>query len=207
MLHHATLFLALLLSPRPAGVSEGSDTTRICLAPASVESSVGDASTASAALRDLFTSFLAGPSLRAQPLTARLASQVHEEAQQASCPYLLLTTLKHEHKRSGGGLLGRMATGAAQQGVWEAGVGSKTAAGRIAGEAAYGAASQAAYTYANSVHNKDEVTLAYRLEQGDGKALLDKSDKRKAKMDGEDLLTPMVQQAAEAVVAAVGQRP
>jgi len=188
-------------------LSAGGDTTRICLAPASVESSVGDASTASGALRDLFTSFLAGPSLRAQPLTARLASQVREEAQQASCPYLLVTTLKHEHKRGGGGLLGRMATDAAKQGVWEAGVGSRSVAGRIAGQAAYGAASQAAYTYANSVHNKDEVTLAYRLEQGDGKALLDKSDKRKAKMDGEDLLTPLVQQAAEAVVAAVGQRP
>lgn len=203
MPHPATLLLALLLSPRPAEASMGSDTTRICLAPASVESSVGDASTASGALRDLFTSFLTGPSLRAQPLTARLASQVHEEAQQAGCPYLLLATL--EHKRGGGGLVGRMATSAAQQGVWEAGVGSASAAGRIAGQAAYGAASQAASTYAASVHNKDEVTLAYRLEQGDGKALLDKSDKRKAKADSEDLLTPMVQQAAEAIVGVISR--
>jgi len=205
MLHHATFYFALSLATGSAGAPE-LDTTHICLAPASVEASVGDASTASAAVRDLFTSFLTGPSLRAQPLAARLASQVREEAHQASCPYLLLTTLKHEHKSSGGGLLGRMATGAAQQGVWEAGVGSRSTAGRIAGEAAYAAASQAASTYANSVHNKDEVTLGYRLEQGDGKVLLEKSDKRKAKMDGEDLLTPMVQQAAEAVVAAVGRQ-
>lgn len=203
MPHPATLLLVLSLSSRPAQASMGSDTTRICLAPASVESSVGDASTASGAVRDLFTSFLTGPSLRAQPLSARLASQVHEEAQQAGCPYLLLTTLTH--KRSGGGLVGRMATSAAQQGVWEAGVGSSSAAGRIAGEAAYGAASQAASTYAASVHNKDEVTLAYRLEQSDGKALLDKSDKRKAKADSEDLLTPMVQQAAEAIVGVISR--
>ena len=34
MPHPATLLLALLLSPRPAEASMGSDTTRICLAPA-----------------------------------------------------------------------------------------------------------------------------------------------------------------------------
>jgi hypothetical protein len=35
--------------------------------------------------------------------------------------------------------------------------------------------------------------------------LIEKTDKRKAKSDGEDLLTPMVQQAAEAIAAAVTQ--
>lgn len=183
------------------------DTTRICLAPTAVETSVGDATLAANALRETFASFLTGPSLRPQPLTARLASQVREEARQSSCPYLLLTTFNHTHKQGGGGLLGRMAAGAAQQGAWEAGATSGSAVGRVAGQAAYGAAGQAAYNYVASVHAKDEVTLVYRLETADGKVLIEKTDKRKAKMDGEDLLTPMVQQASEAVVGAIGQRP
>jgi len=186
-----------------AMLSGGSDTSRVCLAPTSVEVSSGDATTAGTAVRDVFTSFLTGPSLHPQVLTARLASQVGEEARQASCPYLLLTTLKHEHKRSGGGVLGRMAAGAAQQGAWEAGVSSGSTAGRIAGQAAYGAAGQAAYNYAVSVHDKDEITLGYRLESGDGQVLIEKTDKRKAKSDGEDLLTPMVQQASEAIAGVI----
>jgi hypothetical protein len=176
---------------------------RICLAPASVESGSGSATSAGDAVRESFTSYLTGPSLRTDPLKARLASQVKEEAKQAGCPYLLLTTIKHVQKRSGGGLLKRMAAGAAQQGAWEAGVTSGSAAGRIAGQAAYGAAGQAAHDYAYTVRNKDELTLGYRLEAPDGKVLIEKRDKRKAQQDGEDLLTPMVQTASEAIAAAV----
>ena len=104
-------------SPR----QDSTQVTRICLAPASVEASSGSATAASDAARETFTSYLTGPSLRPEPLKARLASQAKEEAKQSGCPYLLLTTIKHVQKRSGGGLLGRMAAGAAQQGAWEAG--------------------------------------------------------------------------------------
>jgi hypothetical protein len=96
-----------------------------------------------------------------------------------------------------------MAAGAAQQGAWEAGLSSGSTAGRIAGQAAYGAAGQAAYDYAVTVHDKDEITLGYRLESGDGQVLIEKTDKRKAKSDGEDLLTPMVQEAAEAIAGVI----
>ena len=80
--------------------------TRICLAPASIESTSGSANAAIDAARETFTTYLTGPTLEAKPLQARLASQVREEARQADCRYLLLTTLKHEHKRSGGGVEG-----------------------------------------------------------------------------------------------------
>lgn len=192
-----TSFVAAALAAQ-----DSTQVTRICLAPASVEASSGSATAASDAAREAFTSYLTGPSLRPEPLKARLESQAKEEAKQAGCPYLLLTTIKHVQKRSGGGLLGRMAAGAAQQGAWEAGVASGSAAGRIAGQAAYGAAGQAAYNYAVTIHSKDELTLGYRLETADGKVLVEKRDKRKAKQDGEDLLSPMVEKAAEEIVAA-----
>ncbi len=200
----AAAALALLAGAR-AAAQDSPPITRICLAPASVETSSGTASSAMDAARESFTSFLTGPSLRAEALKARLASQVKEEAKQAGCPYLLLTTIKHVQKRSGGGILRKMAAGAAQQGAWEAGVASGSTAGRIAGQAAYGAAGQAAHDYAVAVRNKDELTLGYRLETPDGKVLIEKREKRKAQQDGEDLLSPLVQQASEAIVAAVAQ--
>ena len=204
----ALVALATALLAGTPGIARAlgqADTTWICLAPTSVEENSGNASKAMDASRETFTGFLTGPSLAPHPLKARLESQVREEARQAGCPYLLLTTLKHVQKRTGGSVFGKMAAGAAQQGAWEAGVASGSAAGRVAGQAAYGAAGQAAYNYAIAVHNKDELTLKYRLEKSDGTVLVEKEDKRKAKSDGEDLLTPMVQQASEAIATAVGK--
>jgi len=201
---YGMIALLPLADPAGADAQEKAAATRICLAPAGVEANSGSTDAAIDAVRETFTKYLSGPSIVAQPLTARLVSQAREEARQAGCPYLVLPTLKHEQKKSGGSLLGRMAAGAAQQGAWEAGVASGSTAGRIAGTAAYGAAGQAAYNYAVTIHNNDEMTLGYRLETADGKVLAERRDKRKAKSDGEDLLTPMVAQAAEAIVAAVG---
>ena len=181
--------------------AQGADSVRICLAPASIEASNNTASAVDA-VRESFIGFLTGPSLKAHPLTARLESQAREEAKQASCPFILLTTLKLVSKRSGGSMLGQIAAGAARQGAWEAGARSGTAAGRIAGSAAYGGLSQAAYNYAVTIRNKDELTLGWRLESADGAVLVENREKRTAKSDGEDLLTPLVQQAAEQIVAA-----
>ncbi len=190
-----------------AGVGAAQDTTnmrRICLAPAAVETSASSDAAVNA-VREAFTAYLTGPTLQAQALQARLASQVRLEARQAGCPFLLLTTVKHEKKR-GSGLLGRVAAGAAQQGAWETGVASGSTAGRIAGQAVYGAAAGvAASNYAATFHAKDELTLSYRLESPDGKALAEGKDKRKAKADGEDMLTPLVEKAAEAVAEAVSR--
>lgn len=194
-----------VMAGAPLAAQSSPDATRVCLAPSSVEVAGGATNSAIDAARESFASFLTGPSLRAEPLKSRLPSQVKEEARQAGCPYVLLTTIKHVQKRSGGGLLKRMAAGAAQQGAWEAGVASGSTAGRIAGQAAYGAVGQAAYDYAVTIRNKDELTLGYRLETADGKVLVEKREKRKAQQDGEDLLTPLVESAAEAIAAAVAK--
>jgi hypothetical protein len=179
----------------------GPEPARICLAPTAIETgSVGDAANA---VRETFTSFLSGPKFTITPLQSRLESQARDEAKAGNCPYLLLTRVKHTHKQSGGGLLGRAAAGAAQQGAWSAGSAIGSVGGRVAAGAAAGAAGAAASSYASTVKSKDELTLSYRLESAAGAALLDKSEKHKAESDGEDLLTPMVQKAAEAIVSAV----
>jgi hypothetical protein len=193
--------IVVLAVPPGRLTAQTAEPTRICLAPAAVEAS-NNAAAAVDAVRETFTAFLTGPSLKSEPLAARLESQAREEAKQASCPFILFTTLKLVNKRSGGSLLGQAAAGAVRQGAWEAGAKSGTDVGRIAGSAAYSGLSQAAYNYAVTIRNKDELTLGYRLEAADGTLLAEKREKRRAKADGEDLLTPLVQAAAEAIVAA-----
>jgi hypothetical protein len=196
---HAALIL-------PFAILSAQDSTNgrtICLAPASIEAAPSGADPVTA-VRETFTSFLTGPSLSVKPLNARLQSQVREEAKQAGCPYLLLTSVKHERKSGGGGLLGRMAGGAVQQGAWAVG-GSAGTVGRVAAGATAGAAAHAAYDYSTHFRTKDELTLTYRLESPGGAALAEKTEKRKAKSDGEDLLTPLAQSAAEVIAAEVAK--
>ena len=186
--HHAgALVCALggalsLFQPSPAAAQAvGAPATRICLAPTTVEAVPGgfDPETA---VRETFTDFLTGPTLAITPLQARLPSQAREEAKLAGCGFVLFPTIKHERKTGGGGFLGKVVAGGVQQG-----------------------AASAASDYAASSRVKDELTLRYRLESAAGKVLVEKSDKREAKSDGEDLLTPMVRPAAEAVAQAVAK--
>lgn len=199
--------LSLLLAPTAGAQGEGAaqpKATQICLAPTAVDAAPSGMDPVNA-VRDAFTSFLTGPSIGVQPLSARLHSQVREEAKLAGCHFLLLPTIKHERK-TGGGLLGKVAGGAVQHGAWSVAGSAGSTAGRVAAGAVAGAASSAVSDYAYSSRNKDELTLRYRLESGSGEVLAEKSEKRKAKSDGEDLLTPVVQRAAEAVAAATQPR-
>ena len=194
--------LTALVLAAPLMAQDQAQVTRICLAPSSVEAGSSNANAAMDATRENFLSYLTGPSLKSEALKSRLPSQVKEEARQAGCPFLLLTTVKLVSKKGGSNLLGQVAAGAVRQGAWEAGAATGNTAGRIAGGAVSAAANQAAYNYAVGIHNKDELTLAWRLEAADGTVLLDKKESRKAKADGEDLLSPLIQTASEQIVAA-----
>ena len=196
-------FPLLLLAIAPVRVQDApaTATQKICLAPASVESAP-TGSDPVAAVRESFTSFLTGPTLGVTPLSARLESQVRLEAKQAGCTHLLLTTMKHQRK-TGGSLLGRVVGGAAQQGAWSVAGGAGSGAGRVAATAAAGAARTATWDYANNFRTRDELTLAWRLEGPDGAERKKGKEKSKAASDGEDLLTPLVQSASEAIAAAV----
>jgi hypothetical protein len=186
--------------PAPAG-----QVAQICLAPATVKAAPNGVDPLSA-VRDAFTSFLNGPTLAVQPLSSRLQSQARQEAKRAGCGLLLLTTIRHERKTGGGGLFGKMAGGAVQQGAWTvAGSAGGSTVGRVMAGAAAGAASSTVNNYAMSSRQKDELALSYRLENAGGQVLVEDSGKRKATSDGEDLLTPLAQKAAEAIAEAVAK--
>jgi hypothetical protein len=202
--YSGTLALLSLLASTSASAQTPGSGARICLAPASAKT-VGSANTTIDAVRESFTSFLTGPSLSVTPLAARLESQAREEARLGSCPYVLFTNVEHKRK-SGSSILNRAAGTAVQQGAWQVGARTGSDVGRVAAGAVAGAAGAAVSDWAYSVKTKDELSLGYRLEAADGTVLVNENSKRKAESDGEDLLTPQVEQAAGKIADAVSRR-
>jgi hypothetical protein len=201
----STLGVLAITPPSTAAVTVSSDTTRICLAVTTAQVPSGSAADAATAVRESFVSLLAGPTLSATPLTSHLTSQAREEAKQNGCVYVLFTALVHERKK-GNGLLGRVASSAVESGAYEVRGAAGSAAARVVASAAASAASSAARALADNVKSKDELTLDYRLETPDGAVVVKSTEKAKASADGQDLLTPLVERAAEAVATA-GTKP
>ena len=203
-LYTITIRFALALPLATAFAQDKPAGAQICLAPTKAEMVTGNTEAAVTAVRETFTSFLTGPTLSVTPLTARLQSQAREEAKQANCPYVLITSIKHQRKQDNK-FLRRATGGAIEAGASQVLGSARTAQARIAAGAAASAA-QAVREVTYSFKTKDEVELTYRLESVDGTALLDKKEKREAKADGEDVLTPLVERASEAVAAVVATR-
>lgn len=173
--------------------------TCIAIVLPSVKGVSGDATEFAAAVRERFVDFLTGPSLRAVAVEARLSSQAIEEARQKHCDRVLLTSIAL--KRHDGSGWARTLGGAAGSAAWY-GVPYGTAATAAARGAAI-AGAQVISTMAASTKAKDEVTLEYRFGSVDTVArAAPRVEKAKAKRDGEDLLTPLVEKASEVVAAA-----
>jgi hypothetical protein len=74
-------------------------------------------------------------------------------------------------------------------------------AGNIAGQVGTHAIVSAG-TVASNVKSKDEITLDVKLNQTSGTAILTKQYKNKAKSNGQDIISPLIEQLAQAVIAA-----
>lgn len=152
-------------------------------------------------LRTTFNSFLAGSNIETIDLKARLEGLAITEAQRRQCDFVLYTTLvrKRAGSSSGGGgpmssIMGNVGGGG---GVGTKIPGSKTVKD-VTSEAARVSSTLASFARAN-----DEVTFEYKLVTSAGaKPVAGKSTKAKVKNDGEDVLTPMIESAAQAIVDA-----
>jgi hypothetical protein len=187
---------ALLLFPSRGNAQ---DPAAPCLAVVlpSVHGVDGSATEVASGVRDLFVSFLNGPALRTIVLEARLPAQAAIEARQKGCDLMLLTTMTR--KRDGGSKLGGVLGQAAGTAAWHLPYG---AAGTLARGAAI-AGAQAATTLASDTRRKDEVRLEYRVGAPDAVASVKPvSSKAKARADGEDLLTPLVERSSAEIFAA-----
>lgn len=204
---HRTALTALAVAAcaiEALGAQGAAEKTTICLAPATVQLASGSSADGGAAVRESFASYLSGPTLAVTPLQAKLASQAREEAKQASCKYVLYTSMKLERNKSGGGLFGKIVGEAVQSSAYELrGRAGGSVAGRVVTSAAASAAAEAARNFASNVKTRDELALDWRLESIDGGVVAKNNTKAKASSDGEDLLTPMVERAAETIASAV----
>ena len=183
----------------PAAAAPSSPGTCIAMALPSVKGAE-DATQLATAVRDLFTSYLQGPSIKFVALDARLALQATEEARQKSCNQMLVASVTRKRGGGGGGL-GRAIAQAGSTAAWYAPVGN---VGTAVARGAVIAGAQAASEIAASTKAKDELQIEYRLVSTDGKVIVKpKEEKAKASVDGEDLLTPLVQTVSESIAAAV----
>jgi uncharacterized protein YcfJ len=167
----------------------------------SVRGADGDATATATSLRELLTSYLAGPKLRVVQIDARLAVQAIEEAREKDCGQVLVLTLTRKRNEGSGvgKALGRAASGAA----WYVPYGGSGATAAVRGAAIAGA--YAVSELAGSTRAKDEMTIEYGLARPGSAGTSPKRESLKAKADREDLVTPLAERVAEAVVLTVAK--
>lgn len=174
---------------------------RIGLVMPKVQMSAGNAAQTAEAVRNGFAQYLKGPTVEVVPLSAMVASAVIEEARQKQCDYVLYVSMTVK-KGGGGGMFGRAIGNIAG-----------SAAGHIpgGGSAATGAARSAAITgvyttaaIAANIKAKDELSLEYKLDKTENAStVLTNTGKAKAKSDGDDILTPVIESAAQTIVSTI----
>ena len=169
-------------------------------------SSVGEgiaANDLSAAVQNTLGQYLKGTKVEIIPLEAKLAAAQAGEAKEKECDYVLQITAAH--KKGGGGgfgfgkMLGQVVSNSGMLG----------ATGSVAGNIAGQVASQAiisATSLSGNVKSKDELTLDLKLQSTvDSSSPLAKQFKAKAKSDGDDIISAIIEQAAQAILDAVAK--
>lgn len=153
-----------------------------------------------ASLREIIGGYFKGTGIEIVALEARLPQAFAEEAKEKGCFFVLQTSVT---QKKGGGGFGSFKSIAPVLGSVApmAGVTGSTA-GVIVGSVTQTAIFTAA-NIASTTKAKDQFTFEYSLTStDDGKVKTTNSLKAKAKSDGEDVLSPMLEKMAEAVLTA-----
>lgn len=190
--------LGCLQLAAPARAQEAQTPAGICVAIMlpSVQGVDGSATEVAKAVRELLSSFLTGPSMRTVAIDARLPALAAEEAKQKQCDNLVIATLNRKH--DGGSGLGKALGQAAGTAAWYVPYGGSTGAYVARGVTV--ATAQAVSSVAATTRAKDELKLDYRVvTTANAVRVPAASDKLKAKTDGEDILTPLVEKAAQTI--------
>ena len=169
-------------------------------------------------VRTTLTAYLGGPATELIPLTARIPIQIDAEAQQLGCEYVLYSSVV---QKKGGGF-GKMFAAAAPIAGMAAGMGGMGGnygammAGQAVAQAASTAAAQSAQQEAmeqlggaakSNIKKGDQVTFDYKLvKPGDAQPVVAQAIVAKAKENGEDLVSPLIEGAATAVLTGISQQ-
>lgn len=154
------------------------------------------------AIANTFGTYLKGTKIELVLLEARLASAASSEAREKQCDLVLNATVSHKKGGGGFGGFGKMlGSVVAQTGIGHTG----STVGNIAGQMATTAIVSAANVSGN-VKSKDTLILDVQLVSlADNASKLAQTFKVKAKSDGDDIISAVVEQAAQAIVNAVGR--
>jgi hypothetical protein len=148
-----------------------------------------------AAVRNTLAQSLKSPNVEGMMIEAQSASQIDAEAKQKECDFVISASVEH---KKGGSKFGSFAPALSHV----AGIGgySGSTAGAVAGEVAEAAILTAAEVSAN-VKAKDQLTLDIKVTTPAGAtAIAERQFKAKAQSNGEDIISPTAQQAAQAIL-------
>ena len=188
---------------------------RIGIAPAQAQLGQGNNAQADYAtpIRNAIIFMMAGPAVEIAALDARIPIQVQAEAQQKQCDYILMSGVTVKH---GGGSLGKfmkagnMAANMNPMVMMTKSMSTMAASQAAAQAAAMTSQQQAVNQLSNfngQIKSKDDVTVDYQLYAiGQAGPKLQNSLKGKAKSDGEDVLTPLIQQTATNILTEVTKK-
>jgi hypothetical protein len=167
---------------------------------------VGDgiaATELAAAIENTLTAYLKVPDVEVIRLEAKLASSIAAEARAAECDYVIHATVSH--KKGGGGGFGGMFGQALGSAIGRTGIGhTGSTAGNIAGQVATNAVVSAT-TVSSNVRSKDEIALDIKVDTVEGVSALAKIYKVKARSNGDDIISQIVEQAAQGIVGLLGK--
>jgi hypothetical protein len=220
-----TLFriIAIVLAVGVAAIAPAADKLIIGVALPRAQLGQGNGANADVAepVRQALISYLKGPVIEVVALEARIPLQINAEAQEKNCAFVLYTDVTQKPKGGGLGLLkklapvasalpmlggagnmgAQMAASAATQGIMQA---SMQAAQEDAMANAMAAISGA---QKSKVKAGDALTLEYRLVRpGEQEPLKTDRFVGKAKNNGDDVLSPLIESVATVVVETVAAR-
>jgi hypothetical protein len=153
----------------------------------------------SAAVQNTLGEYLKGTKVELVGLEAKLPSAIGEEAKSKECDFVLFANVSHKKGGGGFGGFGKvLGNVVAQTGGGSWGNTTANVAGAVVSRTIVGA------TLSQNIKAKEEITLDIKLQKGDSSALA-KQYKGKAKSDGEDILSPMIEQIAQAILDVIGK--
>jgi hypothetical protein len=148
------------------------------------------------AVQNSLTEHLKAPNLEVIALEAKLASTIEAEAKEKQCDLVIYTNVSH---KKGGGGFGSM-FGSSGASIIGNSIGYGAGNGAVVAAQVTTKAVMAA-TMSENIKAKDELTLDLKLQAPDSAApTLAKQYKQKAKSAGEDIISPVIEQAAQAIV-------
>jgi hypothetical protein len=151
------------------------------------------------AIQNTLPEYLKSSSIELIALEAKLPSSIDAEAKEKECDYVIYANVSHK-KGGGGGMFGKV-LGNMSDVVSRTAYGSSNVAGQVAKVTIISAASVSA-----SVKAKDQITLEIKLVASGNAPAMTKQFQAKAKSDGEDIITRVIEEAAQAIINAVSKK-